>query len=154
MSAAEKGLDGAPPIPVPDGDTAEFWEASAERRLVVQCCAECVSWVWQPVPLCPFCHADALVWTEVGGAGRVASWTVIHPPVLPAYADVVPFVLLLVELDEGPRMFGQLVDRDGVLLSTDGAVEGLRIDRAVELRWRESDGFTYPAWTVRPELRT
>ena len=56
------------------------------------------------------------------GGGRVGSWTVLHPPVLPAFADLVPFVVLLVELDEGVRMVGQLVGDDGIPLRTDGRI--------------------------------
>ena len=44
--------------------------------------------------------------TRVSGDGHVASWTVMRPPTLPAFDDFVPFVILLVELDEGVRMVG------------------------------------------------
>jgi len=84
----------------------------------------------------------------------VASWTVLHPPVLAAFADLVPFVVLLVELDEGVRMVGQLVGDDGGLLRTDGTTEGLAMDAPVALRWRDQAGVTLPAWTLvgRQEL--
>jgi uncharacterized OB-fold protein len=63
----------------------------------------------------------------VSGEGSVASWIVLRPPVLPAYADMVPFVVLLVELDEGVRMVGYLVDDAGMVLRTDGAREEVAI---------------------------
>ena len=136
------------PVPVPDADTAPFWDAVGERRLVVQRCGGCGRWIWQPKPLCPSCHAPDPEWREVAGIGRVASWTVVRPPVIAAFADLVPFVILLVELDEGVRMVGQLVDDDGHLLRTDGSEEGVGMGARVELRWRDQDGTTLPAWTL------
>jgi uncharacterized OB-fold protein len=136
------------PLPVADADTQPYWDAAAEHRLLVPRCSRCGKWVWQPKPVCPACHTPDPVWTEVSGAGRVASWTVIHPPVLPAFADTVPFVILLVELDEGVRMVGQLVDESGALLVTDGADVGLEMGRRVVVRWREQGGVTLPAWGV------
>jgi len=136
------------PLPVADADTQPFWDAAVERRLVVPRCSGCGKWIWQPKPVCPACHTADPVWTEVTGGGRVASWTVIHPPVLPAFADTVPFVILLVELDEGVRMVGQLVDESGALLVTDGTDVGLAMGTPVVLRWREQGGVTLPAWGV------
>lgn len=137
-----------PPRPVPDSDTQPFWDATAEHRLLIPRCAQCEKWVWQPKPVCPRCGTDGPVWTEVSGDGHVLSWIVLHPPVLPAFADAIPFVVLLVELDEGVRLIGQLVDDDGVLLQTDGRREGLAMGSPLALRWRESAGFTLPVWTL------
>jgi uncharacterized OB-fold protein len=139
------------PVPVPDADTQPFWDGAARRELVVQRCARCAAWLWQPRPLCSHCHAPDPVWTRVAGDGRVASWTVIRPPVLPAWADRVPFVVLLVELDEGVRMLGYLVDDAGRLLQTDGAAEGIAIGTRVALRFHDQARTWLPSWTaVRP----
>jgi uncharacterized OB-fold protein len=140
-----------PPKPVPDRDTQPFWDAVEERRLVVQRCSSCGHWIWQPKPVCPTCQTPDPVWTEIKGNGRVASWTVLHPPVLPVWADKVPFVVLLVELDEGVRMVGQLVDDLGELLQTNGEAEGLEFGKRVSLRWRVDEaGQTLPAWALSP----
>lgn len=141
-----------PPKPIPDADTQPFWDGVAERRLLVQRCARCAHWIWQPKPICNRCQGPDPVWTEVSGDARVVSWTVVHPPVLPVWAEKVPFVILLVELDDAPgvRMLGQLVDDDGVLLQTDGERDGVAFDAAVRLRWRTDEaGTILPAWTLR-----
>lgn len=141
-----------PPQPWPDADTKPFWDACAERRLVIQHCAGCGKWIWQPKPICARCHAVAPSWEEVGGDARVVSWTVVHPPVLPVWADRTPFVILLVELDGAPgaRLIGQLVDGDGTLLQTDGTAEGISMGAPVKLRWRVDEaGTTLPVWTLR-----
>jgi len=140
-----------PPKPVADRDTQPFWDAVAERRLVVQRCSKCGRWIWQPRPLCPTCHAADPVWTDVSGDARVVSWTVLHPPVLTVWHDKLPFVILLVELDDAPgvRMIGQLVDAAGDLLQTDGTAQGIDFGAGVSLRWRVDEaGQTLPAWTV------
>ena len=140
-----------PPKPVADRDTQPFWDAVAERRLIVTRCSSCGSWIWQPRPLCPRCHVADPAWVEVSGAARVVSWTALHPPVLTVWADATPFVVLLVELDDAPgvRMIGQLVDDAGVLLKTNGDAEQLAIGSRVALRWRVDEaGQTLPAWTL------
>jgi uncharacterized OB-fold protein len=140
-----------PPKPVADRDTQPFWDAVADHRLIVQRCRSCGTWVWQPRPLCPRCHSSDLAWTPVSGDGRVASWTALHPPVLPVWADKLPFVILLVELDDAPgvRMIGQLVDDAGELVQTNGEAEGLQMGAPVSLRWRVDEaGQTLAAWTL------
>jgi uncharacterized OB-fold protein len=137
-----------PPKPVPDRDTQPFWDAVAERQLLVQRCESCGDWIWQPRPICPRCHEPEPAWTEVSGAGTVASWTVLHPPVLPVWQDAVPFVLVLVELDEAPtvRMVGQLVDAEGRRVQTDRAVD---FGAPVSLTWRTDEaGQVLPAWSL------
>ncbi|HJR19938.1 MAG TPA: zinc ribbon domain-containing protein [Actinomycetota bacterium] len=140
-----------PPKPVADRDTQPYWDAVAEHRLIVQRCDSCDAWVWQPRPLCPRCHGESLTWTDVSGAATVVSWTALHPPVLAVWADKLPFVILLVELDDAPgvRMIGQLTDDAGELLRSNGEPEGIAIGARLGLRWRiDEAGQTLPAWTL------
>ncbi len=148
MSGAATDPEPAFPVPVPDADTQPFWDAVVRRELRVQRCARCGAWLWQPRPLCSRCHAPDPEWTRVSGDGHLASWTVIRPPTLPAWADRVPFVVLLVELDEGVRLVGYLVDDAGRLLRTDGAAEGIAIGTRVALRFHDQAGTRLPSWTV------
>jgi len=136
------------PAPVPDADTQAFWDGIARDELLVQRCEGCDAWVWQPRPVCPRCRRPEPPWRAVSGAGCVASWIVLRPPVLPAYADMVPFVVLLVELDEGVRMIGYLVDDDGGLIKTDGEAEGVAIGQRVALRFHEQAGTKLPCWSL------
>jgi uncharacterized OB-fold protein len=87
----------------------------------------------------------------VSGDARVVSWTVLHPPVLTVWQDKLPFVILLVELDDAPgvRMIGQLVDGNGQLLQSDGVPEGIDFGARAWLRWRiDEAGQMLPAWTL------
>jgi uncharacterized OB-fold protein len=135
-------------VPVPDRDTQPFWDGCARGELVVQQCGACGKWLWQPRPVCSSCQTPEPAWKRVSGNGRIASWTVMRPPTLPAYAEIVPFVVLLVELDERVRLLGYLVDREGKVLKTDGVSEGLRMGARVALRFHEQGGFHLPCWTL------
>lgn len=141
-----------PPKPVADRDTQPFWDAVAERRLVVPRCDTCAQWIWQPRPLCPRCRSESITWVGLDGAATVASWTVLHPPVLQVWQETVPFVILLVELQGAPgvRMLGQLVDRSGTLISGPGCDEGLAFDMPLDLRFRnDGSGQILPGWSLR-----
>lgn len=134
------------PVPFADADTATFWEEARRERLVAPRCRACGRWIWQPRPLCPTCRGEELEWAELAGRGRVASWTVLRPPVLPAWQDLVPFVVLVVELDEGIRMVGRLVDEAGGLLQSDGDGLGLRLGARVAVRWTSEGDYVLPNW--------
>ena len=94
------------PVPAPDADTEAFWAGVAREELLVQRCDGCQaseageSWIWPPRPVCPRCQTPDPPWQQVSGDGEIVSWVVLRPPVLPAYVDMVPFVVLLVEFDE------------------------------------------------------
>lgn len=137
------------PVPVPDPYTQPYWDGTANGQLLVQRCTGCARWIWQPLPMCPRCH-DVPTWQQVDGAGTVASWVVPHPPVLPALVDVAPYVVLLVELTEGIRMTGNLVDPSGKLVRAmpGQAPAGLQLEAPVSLRWRQQRGWTLPCWTL------
>ena len=146
---SDAGADAAAfPVPVPDADTQPYWDGCARGELLIQRCSKCDAWLWQPRPVCSSCQTPEPVWTRVSGDGVVASWTVIRPPTLPAYADKVPFVILLVELLEGVRLIGYLVGDAGELLRTSGEAEGIAIGTQVSLRFLEQAGVRLPCWTV------
>ncbi len=100
------------PRPAPDVTdplTAPFWAATAEQKLVVQTCAECGYLRWPPGPLCPQCQTDGGEWTEVRQVGLLWSIATYHRALDPAFADEVPYSVALVELEDGPRMYGRFV---------------------------------------------
>ena len=84
-----------------DQDTQPFWGGCERGELMIQRCGACDKWLWQPRPICSSCQTPGPTWTKVTGDGAIASWTVLRPPTLPAFAAMVPFVVLLVTLDEG-----------------------------------------------------
>lgn len=118
------------PHPAPDADTAPFWDGCRKHKLLLQRCGECASWRFPPRPRCPSCTSDSFRWEPASGRGTVASYTICHPPVLPAFADRVPYNVIVVELDEGPFIVSNLVDGDAAV---DTAVEVTFVDVDSEL---------------------
>lgn len=148
MTNSDSEPGAAYPIPVFDADTETFWKGCEIGELRIQRCRSCERWLWQPRPICSHCQTSDPVWTPVSGDGFVASWTVMRPPTLPAYADKVPFVVLLVELEEGVRLIGYLVDDEGRLICTDGVREAVAIGARVALRFHQQAGQRLPSWTI------
>jgi uncharacterized OB-fold protein len=110
-------------FPLPDLEdplTREFFAGAARDELLIPRCDECDRWVWYPEEACPGC-GGALTWTATSGRGRLFSWAVVRRPFLPAFADLVPFVTALVELEEAPevRIVTYVVDVDPADLVAD-----------------------------------
>ena len=110
------------PLPQPDGLNAEFYEHCAKRELRFQRC-ECGVWRHPPRVLCAACGSEQFEWARASGRGRVFTWTVTHQALHPAYADEVPYALLVVEMDEGVRMVSTLRNLDPADLALDLPVE-------------------------------
>lgn len=98
------------PRPNPGPTEAPFWEWCRRHELRLQRCADCGTFRFFPRPRCHQCTSAAADWAPVAGTGTVASYTVLYPPVLPAFADRVPYNAVVVQLDEGPYMVSNLVD--------------------------------------------
>ena len=85
------------PLPLPDPETAFFWEATARRQLEILRCQTCKTWVHYPKPSCWNCSSGDLKPEQVSGRGTVYSYTVTHQDV-PGYTA--PFAVVIVELEE------------------------------------------------------
>ena len=115
------------PHPAPNNEwDARFWSAIAEGRLELQRCTACGTFRHPPRPVCAHCGATASEWVESAGTGEVWSFTVIHPPTLPAFRDRTPYGAVVVRLDEGVFMVSNLVDTP-----IDRLVTGARVTVAI-----------------------
>jgi uncharacterized protein len=92
-------------------DSAVFWDAAAEHRLVAQGCVGCGSLRHPPRPMCPHCHSLEFEAVELSGRGTLYSYAVLHHPQHPAFEY--PVLAALVDLDEGIRLLSNLVDVEG-----------------------------------------
>jgi hypothetical protein len=98
-------------LPSPDDDSAPFWAGCARGELLVQACAACGRRRMPPRPMCPYCRSFDARWDPMSGRGTIWSYVVAHPPLLPAYAAVAPYNVVVVALDEDPtlRLVGNVV---------------------------------------------
>lgn len=94
-------------------DNAPFWEGCRDHRLMLPTCAECGKAHLPPGPVCPFCLSDRITWQRASGRGRVSTWTIVHKAWFPAFRDDIPYNVVQVELDEGPRLTSSLVGLSG-----------------------------------------
>ena len=103
-------MDLGKPIPRPSTTTRPFWDRLNERKVQIQRCDGCDSWVFYPRTRCPSCLSDLLIWREVSGQGVLYTYTLARQPTAPHFADETPQQLAVVELDEGVRMTSTLVN--------------------------------------------
>src|SRR5437764_3745368 len=114
--------------PIVSVETAEFWAATAEGRLLLKRCDTCGTVIWYPRSLCPDCHGTDTSWFEASGQGTVYSYTVNYRGDGP-WKDVAPYVIAYVELDEGPRVMTNIVDCD---------VDSVSIGQRVSAVWDDT----------------
>ncbi|MCC5988548.1 MAG: Zn-ribbon domain-containing OB-fold protein [Pararhodobacter sp.] len=106
-------------------ETQGFWEGCAAGELRLQRCNDCSAWQFPPRAFCQTCRSNALSWEPVTGRGRLASFTEVHRAPLPEMREAVPYLLALVELEEGPMMMSNLVDTDASRLRLGMALEAV-----------------------------
>ncbi len=91
-----------------DSDSRPYWEGLAQGELGIQRCDSCGQAVFYPRAICPHCFSNTLSWIVASGRGTIYSYTVAHQAFGPFAADV-PFVVAIVELEEGVRMMSRIV---------------------------------------------
>jgi uncharacterized OB-fold protein len=114
MDVLEPGAEGAPPIEgreLPEMDTtaAPFWQAAAEGKLLIQECPGCGHRQFYPRALCTACGGDT-AWLETAGRGRIYTFTIVRANHAQPFKGLLPYVVGMVELDEGPRMMANFSD--------------------------------------------
>lgn len=110
------------PSPLVTDDSAVFWDAAADHRLVAQRCVQCGRLRHPPRPMCPECHSLDVEAFELSGRGTIYSYSILHHPQNPVFQY--PILAVLVDLEEGIRLVSNL---EGV------APEDVRIGMAVEV---------------------
>lgn len=96
------------PLPVPDADTEAFWKGIARGELLLQHCLDCGHVQYYQQAICRACHGPRLEHRAACGRGTLYAFSVVHRAPGPAFRADVPYAVLLVELDEGPRMISAL----------------------------------------------
>jgi hypothetical protein len=102
------------PTPVANADSLTYWNAVRERRLLIRKCNACGSLHFMPRHLCPVCWSDQIEWVDSKGSGSVHSFTVIRRAPMAAFAARAPYVVALIDLDEGPRMIANVIGDDAL----------------------------------------
>ena len=130
--------------------SAPFWAATARGELLVQQCSACGKWRMPPRPMCPHCRSIDVTWVPTSGKGKVWSFVVPHPPLLPAFGGVAPYNAVIVELDEDPaiRFAGNVVESaEGEINETDP--HSIKIGEPVRVVFHQIEDVFLPRWVRR-----
>lgn len=116
-------------LPTPEWLTLEWHHATIQAgRLCIQRCGGCGRWRHPPRRFCPACFSGTSSFAPVAGVGTVVSYAISHRSLDPEWQAVAPFVTLVVELDEGPRVLATS------RLDTTEASIGWRVGLVIEAR--------------------
>ncbi len=102
-------------LPSVDEDIAPFWRACKRHEFVLCRCKVCGSWSF-PLSFCRNDHNEPyfgnIEWVTASGKGKVFTFNIAHRVYLPALASEVPYVIAMIELDEGPMMGSNIIGCD------------------------------------------
>jgi len=123
------------PIPIPDEQSAPFFEGARRGELMLLRCWECGTFMWPGAPFatsirtrCINCFAGNLEWAPSAGLGALFTYALMHQVFDPAFADEVPYNVSIVELDEGARVTTNIVDCPNGELHIGMPVQALFVD--------------------------
>ncbi|MFC6715088.1 Zn-ribbon domain-containing OB-fold protein [Branchiibius cervicis] len=94
-------------LPVPTPETQPYWDAARDGELRLQRCQECATVRAYPQSSCATCGSQKYDWFAASGRATLYSYVISHRPA-PGFTP--PFVIALVQLEEGPRMLSNVVD--------------------------------------------
>ncbi len=97
------------PKPRPAPESLPYWQAAKEHRLALPKCEDCGQFWFPPSATCPHCLSTNFAFQTVSGRGKVFSFVTFHRVYRPAFAQDVPYVVALVELEEGPRLLTNIL---------------------------------------------
>ncbi len=97
------------PLPIITDDNRLYWEYIRNHELRMQKCTQC-GFVRFPVSiLCPKCHAMDVEWVQLSGKGIIYSYVIYRIAYHPAYQNDIPYVVAIIQLEEGPRMESNII---------------------------------------------
>ena len=88
-------------VPIIDDLNRAFFTSG---KLMLQQCVDCKTVQHPPEEVCHHCQGIEFVHIESAGRGTVHSYTVVHYPAHPALQSVVPYAVVLVQLDDYPSV--------------------------------------------------
>lgn len=107
-------------LPRPTDVSAPYWQGCRARELRLQKCTACQYVQFYPRIMCSQCHHQSLDWIVATGKGEIASFTVVRRGISEDYPA--PYVVALIDLEEGPRMMSYIVGDDAGSVTIGDAV--------------------------------
>jgi uncharacterized protein len=128
------------PLPTPSPETQRFWEGCKRHELWLPFCRACQKHYWYPRDFCPTCGSRDVEWRRSEGRGKLYTFAIHYRAFHPAWNDETPYVTALIDLDEGVRIFTNLI-------GVEPDPKAIRCDMPVELVWDDvTPDVTLPKW--------
>jgi uncharacterized OB-fold protein len=128
------------PLPKPTPESRVYWDGLRARQLMLPRCLDCAKAHFYPRAVCPHCASRRLEWRRASGRGTLYSFVINHRP--PAWRGPEPYVIAVIELEEGPRLMANLVG-----VAPDPSL--IRCDAPVEIQYEDvTPEVTLPAFRL------
>ena len=118
------------PLPVKQPESDFYWEKAKAHELWLRKCNGCDAAHFYPRDICPHCFSRDVTWVQASGKGTLYTFAIVERGPTPAFRDHVPYVAVLVDLEEGPRMPANLV-------GVDPHAGGIEVGMAVEVTFED-----------------
>ncbi len=118
--------------------TSPFWQGAREGKLCLQRCSTCSHVEFYPKKYCSHCLNDSLEWFESSGLGMIHTFTVVHRAPSKKFAEKVPYVVALIDLNEGARMMANILS----------PIEEVKIGSLVEVIFEETEDKVLPQFKI------
>lgn len=129
------------PIPIPDEASQPFFDAAARGLLLIKHCQACERYLPPAAEFCDACFGPAPAWYEASGRATLYSFVINHQVLHPGFANEVPYDVLIVELEEGPRINGNFI----------GNRESLRVNMPLQVAFEPAGEVFVPKWCAAHE---
>jgi uncharacterized OB-fold protein len=126
------------PAPIPDEASQPFFDAAAEGKLLIKYCPACSRHLVPAADVCDACHSTGIEWRQASGRATLYSFVVNHQVLHPGFANEVPYNVLVVELEEGPRINGNYL----------GDNADLKVDMALKVTFEKMGDVSVPKWVA------
>ena len=124
------------PVPVPDEATQPFFDAAAQGKLLIKYCAACNRHLAPQSDYCDRCLTNEIAWKEASGRGTLYSFIIDHQAGHPGSAALSPYNVIIVELEEGPRLTSNYL----------GPNEDLEVGMALQVAFEAAGEVVVPKW--------
>jgi uncharacterized OB-fold protein len=121
------------PLPHVDWLSAPYWDYCRKHDFRLQKCSSCGTVRYPPKEMCPNCLSREATWEPMSGKGKVWSWVEMHQPYFAGFREDLPYIVLFVQLAEGPMIMANLVDSDREQLQCEAPVEVTFVDVTPEV---------------------
>jgi len=100
------------PIPVPQGEPDGYLQKAKEKQLWLRYCSSCSQAYFYPTDFCRNLECSSprdTKWVQASGKATLFTYGIVQRAPHPGFADEVPFVTAIVELEEGPKMSTNII---------------------------------------------